>query len=141
ENERAAQSQSELSLPAVRFRAIVGAGGEGRRVERRVAMIPVCQAIVTIRPRLCRHIDDTASGLAELRREVRGLDGELLDRIWREGHDGAPQTSAGVVRAIGKNRRAAGAPAVDVDVEAGRRYVLAQFGVFGPGHAADVTGG
>ena len=39
-------------LPPVRLRAVVGAGGEGRGVERRIAVIPVSRAVVWFVPDL-----------------------------------------------------------------------------------------
>ena len=103
---------AQVVLRAVRIRE-----RERRRVPFRVAVVPQRGSRQAVRPGLRRRVDDAAAGLPELR-GVRGrLRREFLDGFGREAHDGAGQPNAGVVDAVGEDRRAAGPPAVDAEIE------------------------
>ena len=139
--DRPPEGEGALVLPAVRGRPVDGGGGEGRGVEGRVAVIPGGQTAVFVGTGLGRHVDDAAGGLAVLRREVGGLDGELLHGVGRERDHRAPQTHTGIPRAVGQDRGGARAAAVDEEVHARRRNRGAQVGVLRARGAAHVGHG
>src|SRR5262249_59715955 len=66
------------------------------RVERLVRQILVSAAVELIRSRFGREVEHAAEHLAELRREVAGLDGEFAYRLDRGGsHRAGPDCVVG----------------------------------------------